>query len=500
MIAAWSGVISWYPTQLYYSVLPFLPTKSLLARHYPSHDRGISVLMGRDNSWAPLLFKLKRSDEVAFSPKCLTMALANFYEVELYDALSGLLLGTIVEREPLTSGSRRWHVMGAAFTSNTFEVVVAQHWEEGEDSYCEVVKYNIARQSRQVHRTTRVENESWNLIRLSGDGSYVVVPESTQSERRLCIWKTDGGEDTFIPIGSTGRIQDLALTAGSAHLVAIAADDVITISNIFLDNAPQILADEGVRTVCISPDGSFLVSWSTVGGTRLWSRAQGALLATLEVPRGPLGFYHANRLCVPVKPGGGSVCDAFAERDRLVIQSLPFPCHTKRITLAPDESQIAIHMSHGTQVWSLKDFGDTRDDLDLHPHTILGMDLSEDATLLVIVTQPEIEIWDARIGRRRQVIQSQSANSNDRPVAFSPRGELVTSSGKDGIVVADVQAGVLRPTSYLFAEGQEPIDPCWSVGISFDSSKLAALTPNGIRIWDLPSGTPLHSVDHKHVY
>src|SRR6266481_2278398 len=103
----------------------------------------------------------------------------------------------------------------------------------------------------------------------------------------------------------------------------------------------------------------------------------------------------------------------------------------------------------------------------------------------------EIEVWDARVGECCQVFQSQSVDPDRRPVAFSPRGELIASTGPDGVIIVDVQAGVLRPTSYLVE-----IDDCiiYSVRISFDSSRLAADMRNYVLIWDLPSSTLLHMV------
>ncbi len=76
-------------------------------------------------------------------------------------------------------------------------------------------------------------------------------------------------------------------------------------------------------------------------------------------------------------------------------------------------------------------------------------------------------------------------------MAFSPKGELIVSESEDGIIVVDARAGELMPTTY---SPHETIAHVYSVGISFDSSKLAAMsTTSLICVWDLPSGTLLHS-------
>src|SRR5258708_12626827 len=58
MLLANSDLISRHPAHLYYSVLPFLPSDTYLARKYPAPRDCISVLTGRENSWPPSLFKV----------------------------------------------------------------------------------------------------------------------------------------------------------------------------------------------------------------------------------------------------------------------------------------------------------------------------------------------------------------------------------------------------------------------------------------------------------
>src|SRR5258708_16709242 len=58
MMLAYSDIISQYPTQVYYSVLPFLPSDTFLSCHYSGR---ISILTVRETSWSPLLFRLAKS-------------------------------------------------------------------------------------------------------------------------------------------------------------------------------------------------------------------------------------------------------------------------------------------------------------------------------------------------------------------------------------------------------------------------------------------------------
>src|SRR5258708_22362693 len=185
-------------------------------------------------------------------------------------------------------------------------------------------------------------------------------------------------------------------------------------------------------------------------------------------------------------------------------QVIPSSFTCRRSFPTPDESGILIYMNDDIQVWSLSQFMDTnapRDD-------IRGVDLSHDASLLALATETGIEIWDARIGQRRQVIQSRKGDSWHRAVAFSPKGELIVSSSKDGFIVVDVRAGELMPITYSSSPPRGQDVDQWKVErveISFDSSKLTALRSwydmesdkmiPYICVWDLPSGTLLHSLE-----
>src|SRR5258707_4102524 len=293
-------------------------------------------------------------------------------------------------------------------------------------------------------------------------------------------------------MGCNDKVQDLALTSDSLHLVAVAAGNTITILDIPSSHVLQTLSHEDVHNVRFSPDGLFIASWSRTTEARLFSRTQGTLLATFEIGMRSLAFSRTNHLYMLADSGNVRVYSAEGDHNQAAMRVISLRGGVHRMIPAPNDSQIVIQTSpYDIEVWSLRRFTDTHDDSTPHPNTILGIDLSGDASLLAIGTRTEIEVWDARVGGRHQVFQSQSFDPHRRPVAFSPRGELIASTGPDGVIIVDVQAGVLRPTSYLVEIDYRIVR---SVGISFDSSRVAARTTNYVLIWDLPSGALLHTV------
>src|SRR5258708_4169282 len=479
MLLANSDLISRRPAQLYYSVLPFLPSDTYLACQYPAPRGCISVLVGRENSWSPSLFTLPRGGVPAFAPGGDMFAVGREDGIHIYNTSNGLLNSSIRTLSPMDDYFPRL----VAFTEDECDVVVVSSAQSHDKVSYRIEKFDLVKQHGQIYRTTPCDDDY--PLQLSEYGSYVAFAEHKNRDTRICIWKTDGSDDISIPLGCAGKIFDLALAGESAHLVAVAMKD-ITILSIPSGGVQRTLYHEGAEYVCISHDGSFLASWISQGEVRLWSITQGTLLATLETGWNSIVFSRTNRLYVAQSNSGSSTRKVYdvSTLNQVTIKSFPLPSPivysvvpvlrmTMSILPAPDESQILIRTWDDIQVWSLRQFTHR----DPPRYAILTINFSHDASLFALATESNIEIWDARIGRLSHVIQSQGRSLSSTPVAFSPKGELIVSSSDDGITAVDVRAGVLLPIAYSFPP-QGP-DLSWRdmecVGISFDSSKLAAI-------------------------
>ena len=488
MLLANSDHISRCPTQLYYSVLPFLPSDTYLARKYPAPRGSISVVTGRESSWPPSLFTLPYGGVAAFSPGGRMFAVGREDGIHIYDASNGLLNSSI-----RSMGSTDHSPFFAAFTEDGCGVVVvSRDWKSSQRVSYRIETFDLVQQSGQICQTTPDDDDY--PLKLSEYGSYVAF---ARRDARICIWKTDGGDDLSIPLGCVGKVSDLDLTGESAHMVAVAMKDILVLS-IPSGCLQRTLYHEDVEYVHISRDGLFLASQGP-DEIRLWSITQGTLLAKFSGYDAV--FSRTNRLYV-AESGGLKVYDASADLNNVTIKSFPLPI-VFSILPTPDESRILIRTISDIQVWQVRD---TRD---APRYDIMDMDLSNDVSLLALATETDIEIWDARIGQRLHVIQSRNGKWNfaSRPVAFSPKGELIVSNSDGGIIVVDVRTGVLLPTTY--SRGRNLIEmEIKCVGISFDSSKLAAygrwcqLTGEwrkSICVWDLPTGTLLHSLQCDYI-
>jgi len=199
----------------------------------------------------------------------------------------------------------------------------------------------------------------------------------------------------------------------------------------------------------------------------------------------------------------GRVYDVSAGPNNVTIKPFLLPSEAYSIFPA-DDSRILVRTADGILMWSLGQLTDTRD-VPHYDRIVHGIDLSCDASLLAVATDPGIEIWDARIGQRRKLIPT--GDEYRSRVVFSPAGEFIVFVCERIISVVDVRAGELLPTTYSFSPRRDyfGID---DLGISFNSSKLAAVigyynesqhrpdeARSDIYVWDLPSGALLHSLD-----
>src|SRR5258708_2317090 len=342
MMLAYSDIISQTPTQLYYSVLPFLPSDTFL-----SGSGRISILTSREKSWSPVLFRLtKRFFEPStfFTLDGHTLAVASDDGIDLYEASSGLLNSSI--EMPVDRGNRR-HPLQGMFTADGSQVfVLFFSWRDGE-VYYGIQHYDLARQNVQVHRIPLEKHIADDLIRLSGDGSYVVFPEPEASNTRICIQRIHGGDHASVFMTCNGEVQDLALTSDSPHLVAVAAGNTITILDIPSSHVLQTLSHKSVHNVRFSPDGLFIASWSRTAEARLFSRTQGTLLGTFGTGTRSLAFSHTNQLYMLTRSGNVRVYSTSGDHNQgaILIRSISPRGNVRQILPAPNDSQIVLQTS-----------------------------------------------------------------------------------------------------------------------------------------------------------
>src|SRR5258707_2454359 len=128
-------------------------------------------------------------------------------------------------------------------TADGSQVFVLFTKELDDEVYYEIQHYDLAKQNVQLHQIHLEKRIANDLIRLSGDGSYIVFAEPETSNTRICVQRIHGGDDASVLMKCNGGgVQDLALTIDSPHLVAVAAGSTITILDILSNHVLQTLS------------------------------------------------------------------------------------------------------------------------------------------------------------------------------------------------------------------------------------------------------------------
>src|SRR5258708_26073192 len=156
------------------------------------------------------------SAAVAFAPSGHMLAVGCQDGIHIYNVSSGLLNSSI---RSISSVDHIPHL--AAFTKDEYGVVAVlseQKWSDSKVSY-QVEKFNLVEQNSQICQTTPCDDDY--PLKLLEYGSYVAFAEHKNMGTQICIWKTDGGDDTSIPLGCVDKVHDLDLTGELAHLVAV---------------------------------------------------------------------------------------------------------------------------------------------------------------------------------------------------------------------------------------------------------------------------------------
>ena len=143
---------------------------------------------------------------ICFSPDGDTLAVATDGRTDLYDALNGLLNANIV----MPPKSKYWlHPLQAIFTADGFRVFVLCKkcfYGKEKDGPYGIQTYDLAKQNVQLHFFPEKADIKGHLIRLSGNGSYVVYPGQDELNSQIRIWLISGGDYTLIPIGCGGKV------------------------------------------------------------------------------------------------------------------------------------------------------------------------------------------------------------------------------------------------------------------------------------------------------
>lgn len=256
-----------------------------------------------------------------------------------------------------------------------------------------------------------------------------------------------------------------------------------------------------VEAVAVAPDGRLAASASLDGTTRVWSLAEGQILATLTGPRVPV---HA----VAFAPDGKALFTGSADgvvrqwdvsglRTEFAIldkESAAFPGHkgaVRALVFARNGQLASAGDDHAVILWDVAQATKKATLTGQHEGPVYALAFSPDGTALASAGQDStVVLWDVAAGKKRDAIKT--AYHTIAALAFDPAGKTLATGGSEQSLGSDV--GLVR--FWDPATGKETRTPLphglGVFGLAYhpDGKALASAGKDlQIRLWDVASGS-----------
>ncbi|KAK3820412.1 MAG: WD40-repeat-containing domain protein [Benniella sp.] len=252
--------------------------------------------------------------------------------------------------------------------------------------------------------------------------SVVYSPQGDQiatcsSDCPIRLWSATTEECTYILIGHSIFVENIAYSAHRDMLASVSYDETVRIWDVKSEECRHTLADPtvfgGVR-VAYSPNGSQLVSYSTLSGSlRIWNTETGVCNHILTSDRS---------MDVAYSPQGDQVASANPDNTIRAWDAGTGECrhiligHKDRVscvTYSPSARQIASgSWDRSLRVWDLE----ARTclwTLAGHSRGITQVMYSSRGDLIVSASYDSVRLWDVTSGQCRAAIQGLQGGIND---------------------------------------------------------------------------------------
>jgi WD40 repeat protein len=280
------------------------------------------------------------------------------------------------------------------------------------------------------------------------DGKRIVLG---CGDKTLKVWDAESGSELMTLRGHEGPIDSVAFSPDGKRIVSGSDDKTLKVWD--ADSGGEVITlqghEKGVMSVAFSPDGKRIVSGSRDNTIKVWDADSGSELMTL---RG-----HENGVRSVFSPDGKRIVSCSADK-------------TLKVWDADSGSELMTLRGHEWPVWTVAFSPDGK-------RIVSG---SADKTL---------KVWDADSGS--EVMTLQGHEDGVGSAAFSPDGKRIVSCSRDNTIkVWDADSGSELMT--LRGHGWR-VRSVWSVAFSPDGKTIAAVTLEGIRLWESVLPASLYS-------
>ncbi len=343
--------------------------------------------------------------------------------------------------------------------------------------------------------TLKGHTDSVMAIAMTPDGRYAVTGSL---DNTIIVWNLMTGELYRTLVGHNAPVFSVAVSPDGYHAISGSSDNTIKIWNLKIDKAPISLEGHAgrINTLVVTPDSRQIISGSSDHTIKIWD-VESETNAQYNLRYVP-GHSHEIRDVKITSDGQYAISYSF--ENRIIVWSLKtgkeiHSLYDNKIINAVAISPFGHHAASASRdnaivLWDL--------DSGCKLQTLRGQSIEEGLFITHdgrhVVSCPgddTIKVWDLEKGIELFTLRGHHSKFNT--LALTPDGNCIASAGHE-IFVWNLENG-----ERLFTLVHEKFAPISSLSVTPNGKRFISVSISSLKLWDLESGTELHSLKVNNV-
>ena len=260
-------------------------------------------------------------DSVSFTADGRTLAATSFYNLDLWDIVTGVRkkLSMALENRIIEFDHLPYIMLGGSKTSFSSDRKTVANW--GWDGIIRVWDITTRKQVQTITIQPQPSNGQF-MVSLSPDGRLLATAKRNEPIR---LWDIDTGTETQTIITDTRHIPNLVFSPDGTILASYNVNEPIRLWDVNTGKEQKILQRHKslVRSIAFSPDNRTLVSSNYDGSFRMWDIGIG------EVKKETIGYGHQFIKNVSLSPDRGTLMSLGSRSDAIHLWNIHTGKHKK---------------------------------------------------------------------------------------------------------------------------------------------------------------------------